>query len=173
MSNASVSKVPGNAVPIFHVEVYHIRCVMVQFDGYPFSNNHGSVENDPLIERKRILEIHPFSMIMGGRVYQIHQVCQLDNLIQLIYVKVLVFDGLNIIHPVAHCRLKQPARENLVKNASLQFRNKQRHTFTNHMRMAYRHVHKKPTKSLTQRESYQHIVSNTDSTQMMVHSMHT
>ena len=38
---------------------------------YPFSHNHGSVENYPKKnERKIILKIHPFStfMVMGGRV---------------------------------------------------------------------------------------------------------
>ena len=42
--------------------------------GYPFSHNHGSVENHPLWKETPILEIHPFStsMIMGGRVYLVH-----------------------------------------------------------------------------------------------------
>ena len=45
----------------FHTIDVRVYSVIFHSFTYPFSHNHGSVENHPKNERKLILEIHPFS----------------------------------------------------------------------------------------------------------------
>ena len=149
MSNASVSKVPGNAVPIFHVEVYHIRRVMVRFDGYPFSNNnHGSVENHPKWKETNIGDTPIFHDCGRKGFCQIDQVCQLGFIIWSSYLcgGSCVWWVQRPSYIQAHCRL---SASKCILLICISAKETNSCTQTNHMGMSYRHVHKRPTKSLT------------------------